>query len=348
MKLLPLLLLVCSVAARPEALQLPGGSAAEACKWHKYETDEHVSSWEFQMRSKHDTDRTRPEWQEIVEQAFEVAEHRFPAFKMDRSSRQSMMWRESAHRLTTDDAQPLDAAAKAHNASFPWRQVAVLRLRSCMAVEAPPGSAHTHLLEPGQADLTLKLKDVKDPATFPTYQKGFPAEVHGARLEVKLENDVHCKKNHVSYSAVFRRTEGVEIEQLDSLEGVHAYFPTLLHLMHLPRDFPLPLAFDHFQSKTYWDVQYGDMHGTVQLYLNSTSREAAVTGSQATMMEMSMRLARKDASKPRQLADALHLVGTLCELLGQHGWTAVVMPSADHSVPDSMPGAERSGWASAE
>lgn len=150
----------------------------------------------------------------------------------------------------------------------------------------------------------------------------------------------------------------------------------------------------------YWDVRFGAVRGTVQLYLNSTSREDAlsgdractpshrrraaclhasgwvftrsplpecaprhttalcpawmpglgsgspagcpasgggsprsqaclapwaVAGERATMMELSMRLARHDACdacRPRRLDAALQLIVQLCKELGRHGWQA--------------------------
>lgn len=45
------------------------------------------------------------------------------------------------------------------------------RLRLCLAVDAAAGGQKPHLLRPGQADLTLKLKGV-DPAALPTYDQG--------------------------------------------------------------------------------------------------------------------------------------------------------------------------------
>lgn len=178
-----------------------------------------------------------------------------------------------------------------------------------------------------QADLTLKLKDVEDPQTFPQYQKdlGFPRRVDASWLQVKLENDVHCDYRHVSYSAVFRRTTGVTDAALRTLQGVRRFFPGLPGLVHLSEDFELPAVLDHWQSKTYWDVQFGPLRGTVQLYLNSTNRQDALSGERATMMELSMRLARQDAGDtghPRRLDAALRLIAQLCKELGRHGWQA--------------------------
>ncbi|KAL4458395.1 hypothetical protein ABPG75_013260 [Micractinium tetrahymenae] len=140
-----------------------------------------------------------------------------------------------------------------------------------------------------------------------------------------LENDVHGDYRHVSYSAVFRRTTDVTDETLRTLRGVRRYFPGLPHLMHLGEDFELPSVLDHWQSKTYWDVQFGRVRGTVQLYLNSTSRADAVSGDRATMMELSLRLARKDARGSccsHRLDKALRLIAQLCAVLGRHGWHA--------------------------
>lgn len=93
------------------------------------------------------------------------------------------------------------------------------------------------------------------------------------------------------------------------------FFPTLPKLLHLPDDAELPLRLNHYQrcerwclpgparggaeraagclqrgilltsslvpppcSKTYWDVDFGGVPGTVQLYANSPGRSAAVQG----------------------------------------------------------------------
>ena len=93
-----------------------------------------------------------------------------------------MVWHETAMRLSTDDGRPLDtAAAAAAGVRFEWHQLAELRLRRCLAVDAPAGERHPrHLLEPGQADLTLKLKGI-DPGTFPAYDRDWRHQVCGSR-----------------------------------------------------------------------------------------------------------------------------------------------------------------------
>lgn len=340
---LALVAFAISIAAEPQSSSVAAGSSAllpqalhwllgpqlhpgkDACRWDKYQTASRISSWEFQLRFKQDMNRTRAEWQQLVERTFTAAQQKVPAFHIDRSSRRSMIWHETAHALTTSHARPLDPSA-ASGVRFPWRQAAVLRLRACAAVEAPMGAKRPrHLLEPGQADLTLKLKDVEDPQALPRYEEAFPRKVDGSWLQVKLENDVHCDYRHVSYSAVFRRTSGVTDDALRTLRGVRRFFPTLPGLLHLGEDFELPTVLDHWQSKTYWDVRFGAVRGTVQLYLNSTSREDALSGERATMMELSMRLARHDACdacRPRRLDAALQLIVQLCKELGRHGWQA--------------------------
>ncbi|KAL4458396.1 hypothetical protein ABPG75_013261 [Micractinium tetrahymenae] len=187
-----LLAFAVSTAAVPQAVQLVPGAGQQqedACRWEDYQTAERISSWESQLRSKQDMNRSRAEWQELVEQSFAAAERELPDFSMDRSSRRSMIWHETAHALTTKHAQPLDPEAGS-SVHFPWRQAAVLRLRACVAVEAPPEVERSHhLLEPGEADLTLKLKDVEDPQTLPHYQKGFPKK---ARKRQGLQELQRC------------------------------------------------------------------------------------------------------------------------------------------------------------
>lgn len=46
---------------------------------------------------------------------------------------------------------------------------------------------------------------------------GSPITVHGARLAVKQEDDVHCTYQRISYSAVFHRAKGLTTRVLERL-----------------------------------------------------------------------------------------------------------------------------------
>ncbi len=70
----------------------------------------------------------------------------------------------------------------------------------------------------------LQLKAV-DPPTFPDLHHGFPHSVKGARLAIKMEDDVHCDYQRVSYSAVFQRARGLRPSRISSLRGRPGLLP---------------------------------------------------------------------------------------------------------------------------
>lgn len=115
-----------------------------------------------------------------MERSFEAVERRLD-FTMHRASRRAMIWHEAERALSTADGRPLDPKAARAGVTYPFRQIGVLRLRLCLAVDAAPGGRH--LLRPGEADLTLKLKGV-DPARPPTWHKGGCGTGAGAALAV--------------------------------------------------------------------------------------------------------------------------------------------------------------------
>lgn len=96
----------------------------------------------------------------MLESNLAALERKFSGrFRVVGSSRRTMVWHETEHRLSTDDGRPLDPAATAAGVCYPWRQIALLRQRLCHAVEATAGELRPrHLLKPGQADMTLKAR----------------------------------------------------------------------------------------------------------------------------------------------------------------------------------------------
>ncbi|PRW59880.1 hypothetical protein C2E21_1458 [Chlorella sorokiniana] len=316
-----LLALQCARAvAAPVQLQASLRQPEDTCRWHDVDEEAGISSWEFQLRIDPERNATLPraEWEADVERSFEAVERRLPALRLDRSSRRTMIWHEVERSITTDDGQPLDPEAAAAGVAYPFREVGVLRLRLCLAVVAPTGVRHPkHLLRPGEADLTLKLKGV-DPGAPPTWDQGLPEQVEGAQLQRKLENDVHCDYQRASWSALYHRALGLAPAVLHRLQDVRHYFPSLPEQLRLDPAFPLPARLNHFQSKTYWNVTLDGVHGTVQLYANSPDRASALAGSASYPWELSLRLSRKGAGE--RLHSILELIADAADELGRVGW----------------------------
>ncbi|BDA47653.1 hypothetical protein COCOBI_10-5040 [Coccomyxa sp. Obi] len=221
-----------------------------------------------------------------------------------------------------------------NHTQYPWRGPAFLRLRVKLAqTDIGVEGLGVH---PGNADLTLKLKDV-DPAEAPPLDANMSSKVRPlvgqvvqrskpkhAYLKVKVENDVYCTyanraNSEFKYSPVPSNTN------ITTLAGVSEYFPDLPRFLGLPADFGLPLYSRRSFSKSVWDIKIKGVKGVANLVMNYPNVQAALLGSGAVSAELSFRLKRKDieavhSAGDDQYYDAVDEVIKLCELLHDEHW----------------------------
>lgn len=86
-------------------------------------------------------------------------------------------------------------------------------------------------------------------------------QVHGAKLNHKIENDIHCDHMRATMSPLYKPVP--QAMNISQLANVKEYFPNLAKLAGLDETEQLPFIHDVFRAKIMWTVLYKGVVGEV-------------------------------------------------------------------------------------
>lgn len=323
---LPGLLCLCVALTTAGAAPLEMHVSQPPCNFSQYIKNK-VTSWEFQLDLP--AERCvgkRSELLASVAQALSrLGDDAF--FSIDLDSVRTSVFDQTSTAISTLDGKPI---YDSKYGVYPWRGPGFLRYRRKYTYTQKDG----HIgVQPGEGDLTLKLKDINldafdylvDSLNFAPFNSHCGLSTTSKpKLKWKLENDRYCSIGRATYEANYHPVRLSPYPgKLVSYEEVEDCFPSLWDFLGYEQDtFPLPDYNYRAFSKTVYDIKINSNVSGVANFVISYPRllDALTGGDGAVECELSFRLKRKRAENERALDQALQAVVHIMEKLHADGW----------------------------